>query len=174
MTLVMAANGSLLSFCATISAAPIFGVKPNLVVDGARIGLKRLRFLRFSLAEQRTHHSVEQLNGLIGEVRRKLQTGRQQAGMTAVFFKTRHMLHRRSPRFARQLGHPGLVNQMAAPRFNAYCTDTVEAFDDTQHARNFRRLGHLPQPGQPVLTRSVATFRQGIKPLALYGGQAFR
>ena len=75
-------------------------------------------------------------------------------------------------RLARELGQPGLVNLMSTSGLDADGVDVLQAGDQAQHGRRLGGLWHLPQPGQPVLSRVLPELHQAIQAAALFGRQA--
>ena len=59
------------------------GIKTDLLVDGATIGLERAGVLPFGLAEHRPDQPVEQIDCLVGQAGGEVERDRDQGGVSA-------------------------------------------------------------------------------------------
>ena len=147
------------------------GVKADLLVDGAAIGLEGAGMPLVGFAEHRPDQPVEQIDGLVRQAGGEIEGDGDQGGMPALALVAGDMLHRGAARFAGELGKAGLMHSMPARRIEADCADMVQALDQTEHRDRLRRFRHLAQPGEPALVGFRPALRQRIQPTPLLGGE---
>src|SRR6185437_11167597 len=102
------------------------GVKADLLVDGAAIGLEGAGMPLVGFAEHRPDQPVEQIDCLIRQAGGEIEGDGDQVGMPALALVTRDMLHRGAARFPGELGKAGLMHTMPARRIKAGCADMVQ------------------------------------------------
>src|SRR6266403_5362698 len=116
------------------------GVKADLLVDGAAIGLEGAGMPLVGFTEHRPDQSVEQVDCLVRQAGGEIEGDGDQGGMPALALVTRDMLHRGAARFAGELGKAGLMHTMPARRIKAGGADMVQALDQTEHRDRLRRF----------------------------------
>ena len=95
------------------------GVKADLLVDGAAVGLEGAGMPPLGFAKHRPDQPVEQIDCLVRQAGREIEGAGDQGGMPALALVTRDMLHRGAARFADELGKAGLMHSMPARRIKA-------------------------------------------------------
>jgi hypothetical protein len=148
------------------------GVKADLLIDGARIGLEGASLPTFGLAEHRSDQAVEQIDSLVREVAAEVQADGNQRGMSTLTLVAGNVLYSGPVGLAHKLGETRLVDEMSARSVNADPPHMLQAFNQTEHGGGCGRFWHLTQPSQPVLTTVLSALRQRIETLTLLSGQA--
>lgn len=109
---------------------------------------------------------------MVGEHGAEIEADGDQRRVAALPLVGGDVLHGDARRLAPELGQPGLVDLMSTAGLDANGADVLQAGDQAQHGGRLGGLWHLPQPGQPVLSRAPPALHQAIQAAALFGRQA--
>ena len=147
-------------------------VETNLFIDGFCVPLEGAGMSSLGLAKHRADQAIKHIDGPIGQTGGNVQTNGDQRRVSPAAFVASDMLGGGASGFARKLGEPRLMDQVATAWFDANLTDVFQTLDQTEHRGWVGGFWHLLQPGEPTQTRRFATLRERIKPASLFGGQA--
>ena len=148
-------------------------VETNLFIDGFCVTLEGAGVSSLGLAKHRADQAIKHIDGPISQTGGNVQTNGDQRGVSPAAFVASDMLGGGASGFARKLGEPRLMDQVATAWFDANLTDVFQTLDQTEHRGWVGGFWHLLQPGEPTQTGRFATLRERIKPASLFGGQAF-
>ncbi len=129
-------------------------VETNLFIDGFCIPLEGAGVSSLGLAKHRADQAIKHIDGPIGQTGGNVQTNGDQRCVSPAAFVTSDMLGGGAPGFARKLGEPRLMDQVATAWFDANLTDVFQTLDQTEHRGWFGGFWHLlPRGAADRLTR---------------------
>ena len=88
------------------------------------------------LAKHRADQAIKHIDGPIGQTGGNVQTNGDQRCVSPAALVASDMLGGGAPGFARKLGEPRLMDQVATAWFDANLTDVFQTLDQTEHRRS--------------------------------------
>ncbi len=135
-------------------------VETNLFIDGFCITLEGAGVSSLGLAKHRADQAIKHIDGPIGQTGGNVQTNGDQRCVSPAAFVTSDMLGGGAPGFARKLGEPRLMDQVATAWFDANLTDVFQTLDQTEHRGWFGGFWHLLPRGAADRLTALAPLRR--------------